>query len=125
MKIILHKYLLEIGSAGLRCGRWIVKHNKDKSEKNKKLLQYYAGKTYAYLYVLQMVGLTEFLDPRPIIDYSQYLISFRKGKILCQFLNYPHILIDKKFFNQVLESEQPHQGKGVIRDIRKLCFEIK
>lgn len=125
MKIISQQKLLEIGSAGLRCGRYIVLHEKDRGLKKREVFNYYRGKWYSYLFVLKLFGIVEFIDPTIIIDYPEFLHSFRKGKILVLNGRYiPHMLMDKKFFNQILDSDQPHQGKVITKQIRMLCPEI-
>lgn len=124
MKLILKKQLLEIGSGALRCGRWWAKHATDK-KKSGFDKGWHGGKMYAYLYVLAQVGLVQSFDDKKIFDYENYLKNYRKGYIRCFPSIESRFIMKKNFFEEILKSAQPHQGKGVIRDIRRMCPEIK
>lgn len=123
MKILYNKELLEIGSAGLRCARWSIKHRKDKKH-SKFLKGYYDGKWFAYLYVLSFLGYTEFLHPKIVLEIDEFLERKRKGWRIIWKSEVLVLIMRKNFFEKVLESKQPHQGSGIIKEMRRIFKEI-
>ncbi len=121
MKIIYDNDLMEIASAGLRCGRWFIKHFKDKKPGSNYLKGYHAGKAYAYLWMLTKVGLVEFMSPD-----VQKMAGFKRYKgnrvhIFPKCFTAVTVLMDRKFFEKVLTSKQNQQGPRIVKEIRKLC----
>lgn len=127
MKIILDETILEIGSAGLRCGRWAIKHKKDKLTAKKVFdIGYHTGKCYAYLYSLSLLGLVEFLNPSKILNFHEFMERYGKGKVWVFYEDWtdPVILMKESVFEAILKSKQPHQGPIITKEIRKLCQKI-
>lgn len=124
MKIFLQEDLVEIGSAALRCGRWVLKHRDSKNKKIADIRNYYLGKWYAYLYTLKIAGITEFYTEDELKRNKGFLSKYRKGWMVCLW-SWPAVIMRKKFFNQVLDSKQPHQGPTITKEIRKMFTEIK
>lgn len=125
MKIIYDKELLKIGSAGLRCGRWALKHGKEKTKQAIFDRAYHTGKMYAYLYTLSLLGYTEVFNPKRILDIKEFLKRTRKGWRVCWYNEICVILMKGKFFDDILNSKQPHQGKNITKEMRKMFYEIK
>lgn len=122
MKIVLERQLLQIGSGGLRCGRWAVKHRKNKKEAAEVL--WHTGKFYAYMYSLIILDCgVELLDRNKVYKIEEFLKNYRVEKIHLfpsLFTGYV-FLMDKGLFDMILESKQPHQGPRIVKEIRKLC----
>lgn len=127
MKLLYDKDILTIISAGLRCGRWGVtrQHKKKKTKKEIHDIGWHLGKTYAYLWMLTILGIAVQVETT-IPDFYKFIKTHYKGRIYL-FPGQFHyaILMKKDWFDATLQSEQPHQGKSITRDIRKMCPEIK
>lgn len=122
------KTLLDIASAGLRCGRYvIVNRPKLKKDKLKQAqdLGYHMGKFYAYMWVLSQFGLCFIVEKKKIYGYTEYVELVHKGKIdVYKGAFTVGVFMDKRFFYQVMNHNDPHLDKRTVQGITKRCKEI-
>lgn len=130
-KIDLDKLVLDLGCAGLRCGRWYLHHKKEKGiikpYGNANFYKgYHAAKYYAYFYVLSQLGLAEIIEPQKVKNYKAWLKKTRKGLVILFKGKFSvDILIGKELFKQILKHPNENWGKEIIKDIKKWSLQIK